>query len=100
MRPLDPATIRHAPRLGRFVLAGIVLGALVALVLTFVPGVSALATSDLFWLLFLGTGLAGAVLGLVAFWWADRRSLRAADAAARRAGRSEPRGAARAASSE
>lgn len=68
--------MRRAPRLGRFVSAGILLGALVALALTFVPGRGDLERSDLFWLLFLTTGLAGALLGALAYLWADRRSVR------------------------
>lgn len=78
---VDPTTLRRAPRLGRFVLAGILLGALVALLASLVPG--GVDRSDIFWLVFLTTGLFGGILGALVHWLLDRRSLRR-DAATRR----------------
>lgn len=77
----DSSAIRRAPRLGPFVVCGVLLGALAAFLLTFANGSSALARSDLFWLLFLSTGLFGGLLGALVFLVADRRSLRRRDAA-------------------
>ncbi len=84
---VDPGTVRHAPRFGRFILVGILVGALLSFLLTLVPGAGDLARSDLFWLLFISFGSLGALGGAVVALWLDRRSLRGraarpADAAA------------------
>lgn len=77
----DPAARRLAPKLGPFVVTGILLGALTAFAATYLTGSSALARSDLFWLVFLTTGLAGGFVGAQVFLVVDRRSLRRRDAA-------------------
>ncbi|WP_448073603.1 hypothetical protein [Georgenia yuyongxinii] len=73
---VDPETVRHAPRFGRFVLLGVVLGALLALALAVLTPPSDLARSDLFWLLFLGLGVTGGMAGLGVAVVLDRRSWR------------------------
>lgn len=83
---VDRRTVRQAPRFGRFILAGVALGAVLALLLAFLTPPSQYARSDLFWILFLGIGficgIAAAGLAVVL----DRRSLarREARTAARR----------------
>jgi hypothetical protein len=85
---VDRSTVRHAPRYGRFILAGVVVGAVAALLLAVLTPQSQYARSDLFWILLLGLGLvcgiAGAVLAVVL----DRRSIARRDA--RTAGRHTP----------
>lgn len=77
----DPAAIRRAPRLGPFVVTGVLLGALAAFAGTYLGGGTALPRADLFWLVFLSTGLFGGLLGALVFLAVDRRSLRRRDAA-------------------
>jgi hypothetical protein len=83
---VDRRTVRHAPRFGRFILAGVALGAVLAFLLAILTPPSQYARSDLFWILFLGLGfvcgIAAAGLAVVL----DRRSLarREARTAARR----------------
>ncbi|MFH5821791.1 hypothetical protein [Georgenia sp. AZ-5] len=71
---VDPATVRRAPRFGRFILTGVVLGALVSFAVTLFPGSSALARSDLFWLVFVTLGTVGGLAGAGLAVRADRRS--------------------------
>ncbi|MFD1506336.1 hypothetical protein FE374_16950 [Georgenia yuyongxinii] len=73
---VDPATVRHAPRFGRFILLGVVLGALLSLALALLTPPSDLARSDLFWLLFIGLGVTGGLAGLGVAIVLDRRSWR------------------------
>ena len=82
---VDRRTVRQAPRFGRFILAGVALGAVFAFLLAFLTPPSQYAWSDLFWILFLGLGF---FFGIVAAGLAvvlDRRSL------ARREARTAPR---------
>jgi len=77
---VDRSTVRHAPRYGRFILAGVVLGAVVSGLLALLTPSSQYSPSDLFWLLFL---LLGFVFGLAAAGLAvvlDRRSIMRRDA--------------------
>ncbi|PFG40228.1 hypothetical protein ATJ97_2749 [Georgenia soli] len=79
---VDRSTVRHAPRYGRFILAGVLLGAVVAGLLALLTPASQYSPGDLFWILFL---LLGFVLGLAAAGLAvvlDRRSLQRRDARA------------------
>lgn len=73
----DPSRVRRAPRYGRFALAGLLLAMAVSFGLTFVPGAEdGLTRRNLFFLLLLGLGSLGIVLGLLVALWTDRRSLR------------------------
>ena len=79
---VDRSTVRHAPRYGRFILAGVLLGAVVAGLLALLTPPSQYSPGDLFWILFL---LLGFVLGIAAAGLAvvlDRRSIRQRDARA------------------
>ncbi|KAE8764619.1 hypothetical protein [Georgenia thermotolerans] len=71
---VDRSTVRRAPRFGRFVLAGILVGAVVSAGLAVLSPSDHLARSDLFWLLFLSLGAAGALAGLGVAVFLDRRS--------------------------
>ncbi|MEE6271732.1 hypothetical protein [Georgenia wangjunii] len=74
---IDPATLRRAPRYGRFAFVGVLLGALASLVLALLPGGgSDLGTGTLFLLLFIALGSLGALLGALAAVLAERRSVR------------------------
>lgn len=79
---VDRRTVRHAPRYGRFILVGVVLGAVVSLLLALLSSPSQFARSDLFWILFLALGLFGGIAGAVAAVVLDRRSLARRDARA------------------
>ncbi|WP_413451936.1 histidine kinase [Georgenia phoenicis] len=73
----DPSRVRRAPRYGGFGVVGFLAGALVALVLTFLPiGTDTLEPGTLFLLLLLATGTVGVFAGLAWALVADRRSLR------------------------
>lgn len=73
----DTSRMRRAPRYGRFGLAGLLLGALLSLALTFLPvGGDDLPRGTLFLLLLLALGTAGVFAGLTWALVADRRSLR------------------------
>ncbi len=72
-----PSTTRRAPRYGRFALAGVLAGALVAALAAILgPPGEVLGRGTIFLLLFLAFGGAGALLGALAAVLADRRSLR------------------------
>ena len=77
---VDTSRVRRAPLYGRFGFAGVVVGALLSLGLTFVPvPQDQLSRGSLFLLLLIGLGTAGVLGGLA---WAlvlDRRSLRRRD---------------------
>ncbi|MFC7407171.1 hypothetical protein [Georgenia alba] len=80
---VDRRTVRRAPRYGRFVVAGIILGGVLAYLLSGVPpSPEAVRTgqvvgrSDLFWLLFLTCGFFGGIGGAVLALVVDRVSLR------------------------
>lgn len=73
---VDPSQVRQAPRYGRFGLAGFLVGALLSLVLTFVPTDLDVSRGALFLVLLLGLGTAGVFGGLTWALVADRRSLR------------------------
>jgi len=73
----DPSRVRRAPRYGRFGFLGLLLGVVVALVLTVLPvGADNLPRGTLFLLLLLATGTVGVFAGLTWALVADRRSLR------------------------
>lgn len=73
----DPSRVRRAPRYGRFAFAGLLLAVVVSFGLTFVPGAeTGLTRRNLFFLLLLGLGSLGILLGLLVALWTDRRSLR------------------------
>ncbi|GAA4418986.1 hypothetical protein GCM10023169_09200 [Georgenia halophila] len=74
-KALDRRRMRRAPRYGRFILVGILLGALASLVLSGMPGSSGLSRNDLFWLIFLGLGFFGGLLGAAVALLVDRVSL-------------------------
>lgn len=74
---------RRAPRYGRFVLTGLLLGGIVSFAAAFVTrGWSALTTSNAFWLLLMVLGVLGMLLGATVAYLIDRRSLAAVDAEA------------------
>ncbi|RPF27259.1 hypothetical protein [Georgenia muralis] len=77
---VDPTTVRQAPRIGRFILLGAVLGIALAAVLALATPASELDRSDLFWFLLLGLAPVGALTGAVVALVLDRRSLRAQSA--------------------
>jgi hypothetical protein len=88
---VDPSSVRHAPRYSRFILTGVVGGAVAALLIALLTPPSQYARSDLFWILFLGLGLLGGIVGATLAVVLDRRSLVRRDA--RTAGRRTPPGA-------
>ncbi|HLV03342.1 hypothetical protein [uncultured Georgenia sp.] len=71
----DPATVRRAPRYGRFALAGAVLGALLSLVLAPL-GSSGYSLRDVVIVLLIALGPIGTFAGLGVALLLDRRSLR------------------------
>ncbi|MFD1716311.1 hypothetical protein [Georgenia deserti] len=80
---IDRRAVRRAPRYGRFIVLGIVLGAVLSFALSAVPPSQeavetgqVLARSDLFWLLFLTLGFFGGILGALVALLVDRVSLR------------------------
>ena len=69
------SSLRRAPRFGRFILAGVLLGALLAAVATLLgPENSILGRQAAFILVFLALGTAGALIGALLALIADRRS--------------------------
>lgn len=81
---------RRAPRYGRFVLTGLLLGGIASFATAIATrGWSALTTSSTFWLLLMTLGVLGMLLGAVVALLVDRRSIAAieAEAAAARAER-------------
>lgn len=73
-----PVNVRHrkAPKVGRFVVFGLLVGGIVAFVLAIVSrGNSALSMSNSFWLLLLWLGPLGMGLGLLTAYLMDRRSI-------------------------
>ncbi|UNX54557.1 hypothetical protein MF406_17005 [Georgenia sp. TF02-10] len=68
--------MRHAPRLGRFIFTGVVLGAVVSLTLVLLTPPAAVGRSALFWLVFLSLGAVGGLAGAAVGVAADRRSWR------------------------
>lgn len=77
---VDPATVRQAPRISRFILLGALLGTALAAVLALATPASELDRSDLFWFLLLGLAPVGALSGAVVALVLDRRSFRARSA--------------------
>lgn len=72
-------THRRAPRYGRFILTGLLAGAVIACLLAIVSrGWSPLAVSETFWLLLLTLGPLGMLAGAATALLLDRRSLRRA----------------------
>lgn len=73
-------TIRRAPKVGRFMALGLLLGGVLSFILAVVSvGWSALSTTNTFWLTLLWTGPLGLALGALAAFILDRRSARRAD---------------------
>lgn len=73
-------TLRRAPKVGRFMALGLLLGGIASFVLAIVSaGWSALSTTNTFWLTLLWTGPLGLGLGALAAFLLDRRSVREAD---------------------
>jgi hypothetical protein len=71
------STLRRAPRLGRFVLAGVLVGAFLAATAAVLgPPGAILGRGAIFLLVFLALGTAGAVTGGLVAVLAERRSLR------------------------
>lgn len=69
------SSLRRAPRYGRFALAGVLLGAVLAALSTlFVPPGAIVGRDAIFILVFLGLGSAGALIGCFLAVLADRRS--------------------------
>jgi hypothetical protein len=84
---------RRAPRYGRFVLTGLLLGGVASFVTAIATsGWSGLSTSNTFWLLLMTLGVLGMLLGAVVALLVDRRSIAAieAEAAAARTNRAAP----------
>lgn len=83
--PLDddaPIEVRHrrAPRYGRFITTGLILGGFTSFVIAILTrGWSALAASDTFWLLLMVLGVVGMIAGAALAYLLDRRSLAAID---------------------
>ncbi len=78
--PDGPVEVRHrrAPRYGRFITAGLFVGALASFTLAIVTrGWSGLSASNTFWLLLLSLGVAGMVAGAAVAYALDQRSLAA-----------------------
>lgn len=70
------STLRRAPRIGRFILAGVLIGAfLSALAAVLGPPGTTLGRGAIFLLVFLALGSLGAVVGGLLAVLADRRSL-------------------------
>lgn len=70
-------TLRRAPKVGRFIALGLLLGGVVSFVLAIASaGWSALTTTNTFWLTLLWTGPLGIALGALAALWLDRRSVK------------------------
>lgn len=85
---------RRAPRYGRFVLTGLLLGGVASFAIAIATrGWSALTTSNTFWLLLMVLGVLGMLLGALVAYLVDRRSIAAieAEAAAARAEAATPR---------
>ena len=85
---------RRAPRYGRFVLTGLLLGGVASFATAIATrGWSALTTSNTFWLLLMVLGVLGMLLGALVAYLVDRRSIAAieAEAAAARAEAATPR---------
>lgn len=81
---LDPATLRRAPRYGRFTFAGALVAAVLAVVAVLLPvGASELDTGTLLGLVLIGFVPVGVLAGLALAVALDRRSARAADRRAR-----------------
>ena len=72
----DHSRLRRAPRYGRFGIVGFLAGALLSLVLTFVPNSLEISRGALFLVLLLALGTVGVFAGLTWALVADRRSLR------------------------
>lgn len=71
------STLRRAPRFGRFIVAGVLLGALLAAVAALLgPENAVLGRVAVFILVFLALGTAGAMIAAVIAIVADRRSAR------------------------
>ncbi len=84
--PADDAPIevlhRRAPRYGRFVLTGLLLGGVASFAIAIATrGWSALTTSNTFWLLLMILGVLGMLLGAAVALLVDRRSIAAIEAA-------------------
>lgn len=85
---------RRAPRYGRFVLTGLLLGGVASFATAIATrGWSALTTSNTFWLLLMVLGVLGMLLGALVAYLVDRRSIAVieAEAAAARAEAATPR---------
>jgi len=77
-----PIEVRHrrAPRYGRFITTGLILGGFTSFVIAILTrGWSALAASDTFWLLLMVLGVVGMIAGAALAYLLDRRSLAAID---------------------
>lgn len=73
---------RRAPRYGRFVLTGLLLGGVASFATAIATrGWSALTTSNTFWLLLMTLGVLGMLLGAAVALLVDRRSIAAIEAA-------------------
>lgn len=73
---VDPAAVRRAPRYGRFLTLGALLGALVAAIVTIVSSGGDLSDRSLLGLMLLVFVPLGVLTGAVMALWLDRRSWR------------------------
>ncbi len=72
--------LRRAPRVGRFMAVGLLLGGIASFILAIATaGWSALTTTNTFWVTLLWTGPLGLALGALLSLLIDRRSSRSAD---------------------
>lgn len=82
-KAVEPVEVVHraAPRYGRFILTGLLAGAVLAFVIALATrGWSQLSTTNTFWLLTISLGLGGMMVGALVAYLIDKKSLQALDA--------------------